>query len=145
MMTEDQIILVQKTWKIFRSIKPLVIGDVFYTKLFMIQPELKKMFPVAMDEQYKKLIEMISIIVARLERLNELTDDIAALGQRHIGYGVKPEHYKIVGKALLWTLQQGLGSDWTKEVEEAWIKCYTLLSEAMINAGIRQRDITGDC
>jgi len=145
MMTEDQIILVQKTWKIFRSIKPLVIGDVFYTKLFMIQPEFKKMFPVAMDEQYKKLIEMISIIVARLERLNELTDDIAALGQRHIGYGVKPEHYKIVGKALLWTLQQGLGSDWTKEVEEAWIKCYTLLSEAMINAGIRQRDITGDC
>ncbi|HEV8284581.1 MAG TPA: globin domain-containing protein [Chitinophagaceae bacterium] len=133
-MTENQIILVQKTWKIFRSIQPLLVGDVFYSKLFMVQPEFRKMFPVAMDEQYRKLMDMISIVVARLERLNEVTDEIAALGKRHAGYGVKPEHYKVVGKALLWTLQQGLGSDWTKEVEEAWTKCYTIMSDAMIQA-----------
>jgi hemoglobin-like flavoprotein len=133
-MTENQIVLVQKTWKIFRSIKPLVVGDVFYSKLFMMQPELKAMFPMSMEEQYKKLTEMLSIIVARLERINELTEEIAALAKRHRGYGVKTEHYKVVGKALLWTLQQGLGSDWTKDVEEAWTKCYTLLSDAMINA-----------
>jgi len=133
-MTENQIALVQKTWKIFRSIKPLVVGDVFYTKLFMMQPELKAMFPMSMEDQYKKLTEMLSIIVARLERINELTAEIAALAKRHSGYGVKPEHYKVVGKALLWTLQQGLGRDWTDEVEQAWIECYATLSRTMISA-----------
>jgi hemoglobin-like flavoprotein len=133
-MTENQITQVQRTWKIFRNIKPIVVGDVFYSKLFMIHPELKKMFPASMDEQYKKLLDMLSLIVARLERLKEVTDDIAALGQRHAGYGVKPEHYEMVGNALLWTLKQGLGSDWTPEVEEAWKSCYAFLSNTMINA-----------
>jgi hemoglobin-like flavoprotein len=132
-MTEAQIALVQKTWKVFRCIEPKLVGDVFYSKLFLMQPELRRLFPVTMDDQYKKLMNMISTVVARLERLNELTDDLAALGQRHVGYGVKPEHYKIVGKALLWTLEQGLGSDWTKEVAEAWTKCYSILSNAMIS------------
>ena len=112
----------------------MVVGDVFYSKLFMIHPELKKMFPTSMDEQYKKLLDMLSLIVARLERLKEVTDDIAALGQRHAGYGVKPEHYEMVGSALLWTLKQGLGSDWTPEVEESWKSCYAFLSNTMINA-----------
>jgi len=131
-MTVDQIALVQKTWKIFRCMKPVLVGDVFYSKLFLMQPELRKIFPADMNQQYKKLIDMMSLIVARLEKFNDLTDDIIALGCRHAGYGVKPEHYKFVGKALLWTLQQGLGNDWTKEIEEAWTSCYAHLSEAMI-------------
>ena len=134
-MTEHQIALVQKSWKVFRSIQPSVVGDVFYSKLFAMHPELRRMFPAVMDGQYKKIMEMISIVVSRLERLNELTDEITALGKRHAGYGVKPWHYELVGQALLWTLQQGLGTDWSKDVEQAWTKCYKVLSDAMVNAG----------
>jgi hemoglobin-like flavoprotein len=138
-MTEDEIILVQRTWKIFRCIEPRLVGDVFYSKLFMMQSDLRKMFPATMEHQYKKLTDMISTIVARLDKPDEIAEDIAALGRRHAGYGVKPQHYKLVGKALLWTLQQGLGNDWTKEVEAAWIKCYAFLSNTMVTAAMEQK------
>ena len=133
-MTEDQILLVKKTWKIFRGIDPVIVGDTFYSKLFSDNPAVKKMFPRKMEEQYKKLMDMLSIVVARLDRLDELADTIAEMAQRHIQYGVRPAHYKFVGNALLWTLEQGLGSDWSTAVKEAWVKCYASLAEAMIKA-----------
>ena len=140
-MTERQIILVKNSWKIFRDIDPLLIGDVFYSRLFQEHPELKRMFPKNMEEQYKKLIDMLSIVVSRLERLDELTTDIAALAQRHAAYGVKPFHYQVVGKALLWTLQQGLGKDWEADVSDAWLTCYNILSDTMISAsGYTKKD-----
>jgi len=117
-----------------RGIDPLLVGDLFYTKLFTDHPSLRHMFPQKMDGQYRKLMDMLSIIVARLEKLDELTSDIADMARRHVKYGVRPAHYKMVGNALLWTLQHGLGKDWTPDVKEAWIKCYTTLSDAMINA-----------
>ena len=141
-MTEMQIGLVKRTWKIFRGIDPGLVGDTFYSKLFNDNPSLRRMFPKSMEQQYRKLIDMLSTIVARLEKMNELKDDITAMAQRHKGYGVRPGHYKLVGKALLWTLKQGLGNDWTKEVEEAWTTCYNVLSTAMINAaGYQQKKV----
>jgi len=133
-MTLEQIALVKKTWKIFREIDPFLIGDVFYSKLFIDVPYVKHLFKIPRQEQSKKLIEMLSAIIGRLDRLDELTADIRQLALRHVEYGVKAEDYKAVGNALIWTLQQGLGSDWTAEVEQAWISCYKILSETMINA-----------
>jgi hemoglobin-like flavoprotein len=142
-MTETQIGLVKRTWKIFRGIDPGLVGDTFYSKLFNDNPSLRRMFPKSMEQQYRKLIDMLSTIVARLEKMEELKDDIAAMAQRHTGYGVRPGHYKLVGKALLWTLKQGLGNDWTKDVEEAWTTCYNVLSTAMINAaGYEQKKVS---
>ena len=66
--------------------------------------------------------------------MNVNLSDIAAMAQRHVAYGVKPAQYKKVGEALLWTLEQGLGNDYTPQVKEAWTKCYTTLANAMINA-----------
>lgn len=137
-MTEKQITIIKKTWKLFRDINPLMVGDTFYSKLFTDNPTLRKMFPKYMNEQYMKLIDMLSTIVARLDRLDDLTGEIAAMAGRHVQYGVKPEHYRLVGDALLWTLQQGLGNDWNEEVKEAWTKCYTMLAEAMIAASSPQ-------
>jgi hemoglobin-like flavoprotein len=133
-MTTTQIILVKQTWKMLRGIDPALVGGTFYSKLFTDTASLRKMFPADMNEQYRKLMDMLSIVVARLDNLDELTDDIAAMAQRHVQYGVRPAHYKLVGKALLWTLAQGLGNDWTEEVKEAWTTCYTILSDTMINA-----------
>ena len=137
-MTEKQITIIKKTWKLFRDINPLTVGDTFYSKLFTDNPGLRKMFPKFMNEQYTKLIDMLSTIVARLDHLDDLTDEITAMARRHVQYGVKPEHYRLVGDALLWTLQQGLGNDWNEEVKEAWTKCYTTLAETMIKSSSQQ-------
>lgn len=133
-MTDQQISNVKNSWKIFQAINPVLVGDVFYSKLFRIAPKLRHMFSTTTEEQSKKLVEMLNIIVGRLNRLDELTEDIRQLAIRHAGYGVKPEHYTVVGTALLWTLAKGLGKDWTKDVEDAWVACYSLLADTMINA-----------
>lgn len=133
-MTKEEIILIKRTWKLFREINPVVVGDTFYAKLFLDNPSVRKMFPKEMNQQYQKLIDMLSIVVGRLDNLDELSSDIAAMAQRHVAYGVKPAQYKKVGEALLWTLEQGLGKDFTPEVKEAWTKCYTTLADTMIKA-----------
>lgn len=133
-MTVQQITAVKRSWKLYRAIDPVLVGDVFYSKLFVDAPGLKPMFNIPKDEQSKKLVDMLSIIVGRLDRLQELTDDIRQLAIRHRGYGVKPQHYDAVGAALLWTLQQGLGSDWNEETSEAWKACYNLLAGTMKEA-----------
>lgn len=142
MLTEHEIRLIKKSWTTFRNIDPVVVGDAFYSKLFFERPELRKMFPREMDAQYRKLIDMLNTIVLRLDRLDELTNEIAAMAQRHEGYGVKPEHYKPVGEALVWTLKTGMASDWNEELKQAWIKCYTILSNAMISAADKKTIIS---
>ncbi len=138
-MTQEQIVVVKKTWKIFRGIDPILVGDAFYSKLFNDKPSLRRMFPSSMNDQYRKLMDMLNTIIARLDHLNELSDDIAAMAQRHVQYGVRPAHYKLVGKALLWTLEKGLGHDWTPDVSQAWITCYTILADTMITASQHQK------
>ncbi len=138
MITPEEILIIKKSWKVFRSIDPAIIGDTFYSKLFSDHPKLRHMFPKDMKGQYVKIIDTLNVIVARLDKLDELSADIAAMARRHVGYGVKTEHYKMVGTALLWTLKQGLGSDWTVSVENAWKKCYQLLADTMISASSKQ-------
>ena len=137
-MTEEQVRLVKRTWKMVRDIDPAIVGHLFYSKLFSDKPALRSMFPRHMNLQYHKLMDMLSTIIVRLDKLEELTNDIAEMARRHVGYGVRPAHYKIVGGVLLWTLEHGLGNDWTPDVKEAWIKCYTTLSETMIKASTLQ-------
>jgi len=140
-MTKEQISLVKKTWGIFREIDPVLVGDVFYSKLFFDMPHLKSLFYSSKNEQAKKLVEMLSIIIGRLDNLEELTEDIKQLAIRHVKYGVKMSHYKAVGIALLWTLGQGLGRDWNEDVKDAWATCFRILSATMINAaGYKNRD-----
>ena len=109
-MTAAQIKLVKKTWRDLRGINPATVADLFYSKLFADKPALRKMFPANMEQQYRKLIDMLNSIVMRLDKPGELTEDIAAMARRHVDYGVKPAHYKLVGSALLWTLQKALGN-----------------------------------
>ncbi|RYZ52350.1 MAG: hemoglobin [Sphingobacteriales bacterium] len=133
-LTLEQIQLVKSSWGPFRRIDPKLVGDVFYSKLFMENPQLRRLFPKNMDEQYQKLLAMVNLIVGRLNQIEKLTDDISAMARRHVSYGVKAEHYTAVGNALLWTLEQGMGKDWRPEVQQAWAACYSILSDTMINA-----------
>ena len=87
-----------------------------------------------MAEQRKKLMQMITVAVRGLERLDDLVPAVEALGRRHTGYGVTDQHYATVGAALLWTLEQGLGDAYTPEVHAAWSETYTLLASVMKGA-----------
>lgn len=131
-MTLSQLTLVKQTWRLLREVDPAVLGDVFYGRLFLNYPALRPLFKGSMDVQYQKFVDMLSIIVARIDRPDTVAAEIQALALSHAGYGVKPSHYADVKEALLWTLEQGLGSDWNSEVERAWIACYDALTKAML-------------
>lgn len=132
MMNAKQINLVKKSWRLLQSVSPAVVADAFYSKLFFDHPELRRMFPKQMEEQYKKLIDMLSSMIARLENMEGLQQEISDLAKRHEGYGVQPKHYKMVGEALLWTLEKGLGSDWDEDTAAAWTACYTVIAGQML-------------
>ncbi len=132
-MTNAQINLVKKSWWLLHQVPPELVADAFYSKLFHNHPEIRRMFPSNMDEQYKKLIDMLSSMVAKLDRLEGYEQKITDLAKRHEGYGVQPIHYEMVGEALLWTLEKGLGDDWNEETATAWLTCYELVSKKMTN------------
>lgn len=132
-MKPEHIKLVKRSWKILMAIDPKIIGDAFYSKLFTDNPGIRKLFPTDMNQQYVKLVDMLSSIIMNLDHHSGIIlPEIAEMSKRHTGYGVKPAHYALVGTALLWTLKQGLGTDWNQDIEDAWNNCYRTLAETMI-------------
>lgn len=132
-MKEQTIALVQGS---FKKVEPIAeqAAEIFYSKLFEKDPELKPLFKGDIKEQGKKLMTMLATAVNGLNNLDAIVGAVQDLGKRHVGYGVKESHYATVGEALIETLEAGLGEDFTDEVKEAWIEVYTLLSTTMIDA-----------
>jgi hemoglobin-like flavoprotein len=95
------------------------------------------MFKGDLDEQKRKLMTALAFAVGGLNQPERMLPAVRQLGQRHMGYGVQPGHYETVGAALLWTLAQGLGEQFTPpEVEAAWTAAYQLLASTMQEAGV---------
>src|SRR5262249_31489827 len=115
----------------------------FYRRLFDLDPSLRHLFKPDMSEQRRKLMQMLSAAVKGLDRLDQLVPVVKELGRRHAGYGVTDAHYDTVGKALLWTLQKGLGKAFTPEVRDAWTTVYTVLATTMKNAADEERFSAG--
>lgn len=133
-MTQKQTELVRSTWALVAAMDPVAVGGLFYNRLFEIAPQLRSMFHTPIPEQSKKLLAMVNYVICKLDKLDSISEEVGKLAQRHTGYGVKPAHYKIVGDALLWTLEKGLAEKWNAETKDAWVACYTILSNAMITA-----------
>ena len=131
-MTPDQVMLVQES---FSKVAPISeqAAIIFYDRLFEVAPGVKAMFPSDMTEQRKKLMATLAVVVGGLSNLPSVLPAASALAKRHVGYGAKPEHYPVVGGALLWTLEKGLGEAWTPEVAAAWTTAYGTLSGYMIS------------
>jgi hemoglobin-like flavoprotein len=131
-MTPDQIKLVQDS---FAKVAPISAkaAELFYGRLFEIAPQVRAMFPDDMTEQRKKLMATLAIVVQGLNNLDTILPAASALAKRHVSYGAEAAHYPVVGQALLWTLEQGLGPSWTPEVAAAWTSAYATLSEFMIS------------
>jgi len=129
-MNPNQIDLVQSTFALVKPIAPAA-AELFYQRLFTLDPGLRALFKGDMKGQGAMLMSMIGAAVGGLRDLDRLAPVVRQLGARHIGYGVKAEHYPIVGAALLWTLEQGLGEHFTPDVRDAWAAAYELLAEVM--------------
>jgi nitric oxide dioxygenase len=130
-MTPDQVQLVQQS---FAKVAPIseAAAVMFYDRLFETAPAVKSLFPTDMTEQRKKLMATLAVVVGGLGNLESILPAASALATRHVSYGAKPEHYPVVGAALLWTLEKGLGEGWTPEVADAWTTAYGTLSGYMI-------------
>lgn len=129
-MNQIQIFLVQQS---FEKVKPIagLAADLFYNRLFELDPDLRHLFRSDMSHQKHKLMTTLSFAVNGLTKPERILPAVRNLGARHVGYGVQEHHYQTVGAALLWTLAQGLGEDFTPEVAEAWTAAYTLLAQTM--------------
>lgn len=132
-MTPSQIDLIQES---FRKVVPIAdtAATVFYGRLFEIAPEVKPLFKGDMSLQGAKLMATLGMVVAGLNDLSKIVPAAESLARRHVAYGVKEAHYAPVGAALLWTLERGLGPDFTPETKEAWAEAYAILSSVMIAA-----------
>ena len=129
-MTNEQIKLVQDS---FRQVAPIAetAAQVFYARLFELDPDLELLFKGNLSEQGRKLMQMLALAVGSLDRMDQLLPVLQSLGSRHVGYGVRDKDYDTVGQALLWTLWKGLGDAFTADVETAWSNVYATLASAM--------------
>jgi hemoglobin-like flavoprotein len=138
-VTPREIALVQASW---RQVQPLAepAAAMFYARLFELDPSLTRLFKGDMKEQGRKVMAMIGVAVDALSRLESVVPAVRALGRRHAGYGVEERHYAVVEEALVWTLGQGLGASFTKEVENAWRAAYGVLATTMKQAANRKEE-----
>jgi hemoglobin-like flavoprotein len=129
-VTPAEVNLVKLTWSRVVPIKEAAAG-LFYGRLFELDPSLKPLFKGDLTEQGAKLMATLNTVVGSLDKLDDVVPVAQALAVRHVGYGVKPEHYDTVGAALLWTLERGLGAGFGADVNKAWTSAYTTLASAM--------------
>ncbi|NEV64590.1 globin family protein [Thiorhodococcus minor] len=129
-MNPQTIALVRTSWN---KVKPQAepAAQRFYERLFALYPETKQLFQEDMDEQRRKLMAMLDTAVDALDDLDAVLPAIEELGAQHACYGVTGADYDKVADALLWTLGQALGADFTPEVQGAWTEVYRSLAEAM--------------
>lgn len=146
MLSDTEKKSIVNSWRLVEPITETV-GELFYRRLFELKAEYRDLFPEEMDGQRRKLVVMLNFIVRAIDWDTEAWRDevqpeddlflvVLALGRRHADlYRIPDEAYPVVGEALLWTLDYGLGDAFTAEVRSAWSKLYQLLSRIMIMGG----------
>jgi len=133
-MTPHQINLIKSSWAPVAAKDHTAVGHLFYNRLFEIAPETKDLFGVSVSTQSDKVGIMLSYIINKLDKLDDIIDEVAKLARAHASYGVAPEHYALGGDVFLWSLERLFGDSWNEELKEAWADCYATLVTAMINA-----------
>jgi hemoglobin-like flavoprotein len=140
-MDAATIYLVRSSFQIIAS-RDVDVAAIFYDRLFEVAPGVRALFGGDMEQQRNKLIASLSTIVQCVDKADKLTSYGSSLGQRHLAYGAKPEHYDVVGQVLLWTFEKVLGPDFTSEVRAAWTVAYAAVAGIMKNAASRSLPAT---
>jgi hemoglobin-like flavoprotein len=131
MITEAQIELVQSS---FQHVLPIAdaAGMMFYERIFTLAPDARALFGDDISSQARRTMAAVKTVVDGLDSLDAVAPFLIRLGARHVRYGVQVEHFDVVGAALMWTLEQGLGELFTPEVCDAWAAAWTIIVDAML-------------
>jgi len=126
-----QIDLVQSS---FEHVLPIadVAGLLFYERIFTMAPEARALFGDDLPLQASRTMAAVKTAVDGLDDIDQIAPFLIRLGARHVRYGVVPAHFDLVGGALLWTLEQGLGEAFTPEVHDAWAAAFGVIKSAML-------------
>ncbi len=135
-MTSEEIKLIRESFDRVKSMAELA-AQLFYQRLFELDPRLRQLFKSDLREQGRKLMQMIGVAVKGLDHPEELLPAVRSLGARHAAYGVSDADYDTVGAALIWTLETGLGAAFTPETKDGWLKAYNLLATTMKDAALK--------
>ena len=110
-----------------------IVARLFYDKLFEIAPDLRPMFTHSMDMQRAKVMQMLAALVSSIDDPSHFNRMARELGKRHVGYGVMKDQYALVGKALMWALEEACPDVMTPAALEAWNALYRLMSGEAIS------------
>ncbi len=127
-MNPEQINLIRRS---FEKISSEAFAESFYNHLFSIQPALRLLFPDDLGERNEKLIPVFEAAIEMLEEPEKFIPVLEETGRRHALDGLREEHYETIGAALLASLRETVGADFTAETEAAWTKLYEVMSETM--------------
>ena len=138
-MTPESELLVKQSWSLVSGRGP-ALAERFYQRLFEIAPDQQQLFASTnMEDQRRKFLAMLQEIIVRIGTPAQLVPEVAALGSRHAGYGATDRGYRVVGDALIWSLEQELGPAMTSELRDAWREAYLLLAGLMERGAVRIR------
>ncbi|MBC2902884.1 globin domain-containing protein [Streptomyces cupreus] len=110
------------------------VTSYFYALLFVRHPDLRPMFPAAMDTQRDRLLKALLTAAEHIDNTEVLVAYLQNLGRGHRKYGTRPEHYPAVGECLIGALSKYASAVWDAETEAAWVRTYTTISQVMIDA-----------
>jgi hemoglobin-like flavoprotein len=112
------------------------LTKLFYGRLFELRPEVRPMFKSSLEDQSRKLLDMLVIIIEALDDFEVLRPRLADLGRKHLEYGAMPEHYDVVRIALVWALAQALEFEFDAETKAAWNQMLNAVAAAMLESSI---------
>jgi hemoglobin-like flavoprotein len=108
------------------------LSKAFYAVLFDRHPELRELFPDDMSQLLHKFVSELEALARALPDLSGFEDRARSLGARHVGFGVRRQHYPLVRDALIDALDSHLGADFGPEERASWTRAFNLLTEIML-------------
>ena len=133
-MKPRQIVLVKSSYEALRG-KHEHFADLFYDRLFELDPDTRLLFPPDMAGQKAILLKTMDAVVDCLGDTDWLLPVVAQLGQRHYGYGVQAWHYSSAGAAWYWALDKSLGDSFDDDTKLAWTAAFCALAKIMLDGG----------
>jgi nitric oxide dioxygenase len=132
-LSSTQIRLVQDSLPMIREhLEPA--STAFYENLFAIAPETRPLFREDLAGQGMKFFSTLDTIVDLLHDTDALDSEIVDLAQSHGTLGVEARHYEPMGAALMVTLGETIGPEFTDELRDAWRAAYDEIARRMVAA-----------
>ncbi|CAG0943950.1 MAG: Flavohemoprotein [Rhodocyclaceae bacterium] len=132
-MNQHEIELIRSDWARIRP-NGRLLARLFYTRLFLAEPSLRRRFGGTADGQVQRLMQSMDIVVYGLRQPRVLLPLLAQLGRRHEASGIGAAHYETIGAALLWTLKVALADSFGAASQRAWSKLLDMLAGILLDA-----------